>query len=110
MKIVPHGNRIVVRRAEPPKTTEGGLHIPDVARDGRETPREVEMEPHRGEVITVGAGEWTVTAEGRMHLQPIPLKPGEVVVWQKYSGQIVTLGSERFYILSYDEILGTLEP
>ena len=95
MKIRPLQDRVVVRRTEEETTTAGGIVIPDSAAE----------KPAQGEVVAVGPGRRN---EDGSH-QPMDLKPGDVVVFGKYSSNTVNVGDEELLILSEGEIYGVIE-
>ena len=95
MKIRPLQDRVVVRRTEEETTTAGGIVIPDSAAE----------KPAQGEVIAVGPGRRM--DDGKT--QPIDVKPGDVVVFGKYSSNTVKIGDEELLILSESEIYGVIE-
>jgi chaperonin GroES len=70
----------------------GGIIIPDTAKE----------KPQQGEVIAVGEGKFT--KDGRR--QPLDVKPGDRVLFGKYSGSEVIIDEEEYLIMREDEILG----
>ena len=94
-KLTPLHDRIVVRRIEEAETTRGGIIIPDSAKD----------KPQEGEVISVGKGK--SNEEGKVF--PLDVKPGDRVLFGKYSGTDIKIDGEDFLIMREEEILGILE-
>ena len=72
----PLGNRVLVQRLEQEETLKGGIILPDTAKKKQET----------GKVVAVGPG--IVSEDGK--LQPMPVKIGDSILMDKYSGQEVT--------------------
>ena len=95
MNIRPLHDRVVVRRIEEKETMQGGLYIPDSAKE----------KPQEGEVVAVGKGKrlenGTVT--------PLDVKVGDRILFGKYSGSEIKLDGEELLIMREDEVLGILE-
>lgn len=92
MDIRPLYDRIVVKRSdESEQTTAGGLIIPDSAKE----------KPQRGEVVAVGNGK--KTEEGKVI--PLDVKVGDKILFGKYSGSDIKIGSDEFLIMREDEVL-----
>ena len=91
----PLGNRVLVQRLEPQETMKGGIILPDSAKKKQETAKVVSIGP--GKRLDDGA------------ILPIPLKEGDVILMDKYSGQEVTIDDEEFVILKADDIIATIE-
>ncbi len=94
-KLTPLHDRIVVRRVEEAETTRGGIIIPDSAKD----------KPQEGEVISVGKGK--SNEEGKVF--PLDVKPGDRILFGKYSGTDIKIDGEDFLIMREEEVLGILE-
>ncbi|GAB4247957.1 MAG: co-chaperone GroES [Acidobacteriota bacterium] len=95
MKIKPLHDRVLVKRIEEEEEVRGGIVIPDTAKE----------KPQQGEVIAVGDGK---ILENGTKVQ-MSVKPGDRVLFGKYSGSEVKLGDEEYLIMREDEILGILE-
>ena len=95
MNIRPLHDRVVVRRIEEKETVQGGIIIPDTAKE----------KPQEGEVIAIGAGKRL--DDGK--LAPLDVKPGDRILFGKYSGSEIKLEGEEFLIIREDEILGVIE-
>jgi chaperonin GroES len=95
MNIRPLHDRVVVRRIEEKETVQGGIIIPDTAKE----------KPQEGEVIAIGAGKRL--DDGK--LVPLDVKPGDRILFGKYSGSEIKLEGEEFLIIREDEILGVIE-
>lgn len=91
----PLGNRVLVQRLEPQETMKGGIILPDSAKKKQETAR----------VVSVGSGKRLDDG----NVLPIPVKVGDVILMDKYSGQEVTIDDEEFMILKADDIIATIE-
>src|SRR5262245_50861750 len=95
MKFKPLHDRVVVRRVESEQKTKGGIIIPDTAQE----------KPMEGEVVSVGAG--ARGEDGK--LQPMGVKPGERVLFGKWSGTEVKLDGEELLIMKESDIMGVIE-
>jgi len=92
-KIVPLGDRVVVKRAEAESTTAGGIVLPDSAKD----------KPQRGEVVAIGDGH--VKNDGTK--VPLTVKEGDSVIFSSYAGDDITIGDEEYLLLRESDILAT---
>ncbi|HZS50216.1 MAG TPA: co-chaperone GroES [Bryobacterales bacterium] len=95
MKFRPLHDRVLVRRIEEAETVRGGIIIPDTAKE----------KPQEGEAIACGNGKLLDTGQ-RVALE---VKPGDRVLFGKYSGNEIKLDGEDFLILREDEILAILD-
>jgi chaperonin GroES len=95
MKIRPLQDRVIVTRVEEEEKTKGGIIIPDTAKE----------KPQEGKVVAVGKGK--VNDDGK--LTPLDVKPGDKILFGKYSGTEVKLNGEEYLIMREDDILGVLE-
>lgn len=93
--IRPLNDRIIAKRFEDNEQMRGGLYIPDTAKE----------KPQEGEVIAVGQGK---LLENGTRV-PMDVKPGDRVLFGKYSGTEVKLDGEEYLILREDDILGIVE-
>jgi chaperonin GroES len=91
----PLGNRVLVQRLEPQETMKGGIILPDSAKKKQETAK----------VVAIGSGK--SLEDGK--ILPIPVKIGDEILMDKYSGQEVTIDDEEFVILKADDIIATIE-
>jgi len=88
-------DRVLLRRLESEQKTAGGLHIPESAKE----------KPQKAKVIAVGQGRLTKQNE----LIPLTVKPGDVVLFGKYSGDEIKLDGEEHLILREQDILAIVE-
>ena len=93
--IKPLHDRVLVRRIEEGEQIRGGIIIPDTAKE----------KPQEGEVIAAGAGK--VKDDGTRNA--LDVKPGDRILFGKYSGSEVKLDGEEYLIMREDEILGIIE-
>jgi len=95
MKIRPLYDRIVVKRVEEKEQMQGGLYIPDTAKE----------KPQHGEVISVGKGK--SHDEGKVF--PLDVKAGDKILFGKYSGTEIKLDGEEYLIMREEEVLGIIK-
>ena len=95
MKIRPLQDRILVKRIDEEAKTKGGIIIPDTAKE----------KPQEGKVVAVGKGK--VTEDGK--LQPLDVKKGDRVLFNKYSGTEVNVDGEEHLIIREEDILAICE-
>jgi chaperonin GroES len=94
MNIRPLYDRIVVKRIEEKETIQGGIIIPDSAKE----------KPQEGEVIAVGQGKRLENGK----VVPLDVKPGDRILFGKYSGSEIKLDGNEYVIMREDEVLGIL--
>jgi len=94
VKIAPLHDRVVVRRLDENEIAKGGIIIPDTAKE----------KPQEGEVIAAGAGR--IDEKGKRI--PLDVKPGDRILFGKYTGNDITLNNEQLMILREEDILATL--
>jgi len=95
MKIRPLYDRIVVKRIEQQEQMQGGLYIPDSAKE----------KPQEGEVVAVGKGKRL--EDGKV--VPLDVQVGDHILFGKYSGSDIKFGTDEYLIMREDEVLGILE-
>jgi chaperonin GroES len=95
MDLTPIGDRIIVRREASEEKTAGGILLPDNARE----------KPQRGKVIAAGPGKLT-DAGNRVALS---VKVGDEVLFGKYAGSDIKLGSEELKIMRESDLLAKVE-
>jgi chaperonin GroES len=93
VNITPLHDRVLVRRLEEKETVKGGIIIPDLAKE----------KPQEGEVIAVGNGR-----REKGELIPLDVKPGDRILFGKYSGNDITIDDEEYMIMKEDEILAKI--
>jgi chaperonin GroES len=95
MNIRPLQDRILVKRIEEEEKTEGGIIIPDTAKE----------KPVEGKVIAVGKGK--VSEDGKV--MPLDVKKGNRILFGKYAGTEVKIEGEEHLIMREDDVLGVIE-
>jgi chaperonin GroES len=96
MGLRPLHDRILVKRLEEgEEKSEGGIIIPDTAKE----------KPQQAKVLAVGDGR--ITEDGKV--QPIDVKSGDTVVFSKYAGTEVKIDGEELLVIREDDVLGVVE-
>ena len=96
MKFRPLHDRVVVRRLSEDEKTAGGIIIPDTAKE----------KPMEGEVVSVGPG---ARDEKTGHVHALDVRPGDRVLFGKWSGTEVKVGGEELLIMRESDIMGVIE-
>src|SRR4029078_4257843 len=95
MKFRPLHDRVVVKRIDAEEKTAGGIIIPDTAKE----------KPQQGEVVSVGPGRRDEAGK----LIPIDVKPGDRVLFGKWSGTEVKLDGVEYLIMKESDIMGVID-
>ena len=93
-KIVPIGDRVVLKRVAAEETTKGGIILPDTAKE----------KPREGVILALGTGR--LMKDGKR--APFSVKVNDRVLFSSYAGTEVKVEGDEFVILSEDEILGVI--
>lgn len=91
----PLGNRVLLRRLAAEETLKGGIILPDNAKKKQE----------HAEVIAIGTGKKDKNGQ----LIPIPVKIGDIVLIEKYTGQEINLDGDDFVIARGDDLIAIIE-
>jgi chaperonin GroES len=95
MNVRPLHDRILVQRLDEGEQHVGGIIIPDSAKE----------KPQQGKVIAAGNGK--VRDDGdRVKLD---VKPGDTILFGKYSGQEIKLDGMEYLIMREEEVLAAIE-
>ena len=92
MKLRPLHDRVIVKRLEEERQSAGGIVIPDTAAE----------KPSMGEVVAVGPGKTDDSGK----LIQMGVKPGNKVLFGKYSGQEFRMDNEELLHMREDDIIG----
>lgn len=90
MKLVPLGDRVVLKQLEAEETTASGIVLPGNAQE----------KPQQAEVIAVGPGGVVDGKEVKMQVSV-----GDKVIYSKYAGTEVKLGDEEFIVVRQNDIV-----
>lgn len=95
MKFRPLHDRVLIRRVESNTKTQGGIIIPDTAKE----------KPSEGEVIAVGSG----VRDENGKLAPLDVQTGDLVLFSKWSGTEVSIDGEDLLVVKESDIMGVVE-
>ena len=93
-KITPLNDRILVKRLEAVDTTEGGIVLPDAAKE----------KPREGEVVSVGAGRLLESGERA----PMQINVKDRVIFGSYAGTEIKFDGAELLITSEDDVLAVI--
>ena len=91
MDLKPLGDRLIVEVLEEEMTTASGIVLPDTAKE----------KPQRGRVLAVGPGP---RDEDGKHIT-MELEEGDEIIFSKYGGTEIKLGTEDYLILRESDVL-----
>ena len=94
MKLVPLGDRVVLKQLVAEETTKSGIVLPGQAKE----------KPQQAEVIAVGPGGVIDGKEVTMQV-----KTGDKVIFSKYAGTEVKLEDEEYIVVKQNDILAIVE-
>ncbi|GAA6623943.1 co-chaperone GroES [Scytonema sp. NUACC26] len=89
--VKPLGDRVFIKVSESEEKTTGGILLPDSAKE----------KPQVGEIVAVGPGK--LNDNGTR--QAIDIAVGDKVLYSKYAGTDIKLGTEEYVLLSEKDIL-----
>jgi len=95
MKVRPMHDRLLVARIEQGEVRQGGIIIPDTAKE----------KPQEGRVVAAGTGK--VTEEGKR--LALDVKAGDRILFGKYSGSEVKVDDKEYLILREEDVLAILD-
>lgn len=91
LKLKPVGDRVIAQRIGSVEKTKSGLYVPDAAQE----------KPQEGKVIAVGSGRMLKNGK----TVPPSVKPGDRIIFGKYSGSEIKVDDKEYVFLSEDDIL-----
>ena len=94
MKLVPLGDRVVLKQLVAEETTKSGIVLPGQAQE----------KPQQAEVVAVGPGGMVDGKEVTMQV-----KAGDKVIYSKYAGTEVKLDGEEYIIVKQNDILAVVK-
>ena len=94
LKIVPLGDKVLVKRMEAETKTAGGIVLPDTAKE----------KPKEGKVVSVGDGKMLENGK-RATFQ---VKPGDKILFASYAGTEIKIEGEEYLIMPEEDILAIL--
>ena len=90
MKLVPLGDKVVLKQLLEEETTKSGIVLPGQAKE----------KPQQAEVIAVGPGGMVDGKEVAMQV-----KVGDKVIYSKYAGTEVKLGDDEYIVVKQNDIV-----
>lgn len=94
MKLVPLGDRVILKQLVAEEMTKSGIVLPGQAKE----------KPQQAEVVAVGPGGNVDGKEVTMLV-----KSGDKVIYSKYSGTEVKLGDDEYIVVRQSDILAIVE-
>ena len=94
MKIKPLSDRVVIKPAPADEKVQGGIIIPDTAKE----------KPQKGEIVAIGPGK---VSDAGQTIAP-SVKVGDTVLYGKYSGTEVTIDGDEYLIVRESDILAVI--
>ena len=94
LKLRPVGDRVIAQRLGSAEKTKSGLYLPDNAQE----------KPREGKVIAVGSGRMLKSGK----VVPLAVKPGERIIFGKYSGSEIKVDDKEYVFLNEDDILAII--
>ncbi len=95
IQLRPLKDRVLVRRLKAEEKLKGGILLPDTAKKKQE----------QAEVIAIGTGKKDTSG----NTIPLPVKVGDIILMDKYSGQEIQLDDEEYIIVRADDIVAIVE-
>lgn len=93
MNVKPLADRVLIRPLEAEERTQGGIVLPDTAKE----------KPQKGEIVEVGPGRFE---DGKR--VPMEVAKGQKVLYGKYSGTEVKINGDEYMIMRESDILAIL--
>ncbi len=94
MKLVPLGDRVVLKQLVAEETTKSGIVLPGQSKE----------KPQQAEVVAVGPGGVVDGKEIKMEV-----KAGDKVIYSKYAGTEVKLDDEEYIVVKQNDILAVIQ-
>src|SRR5437867_10395198 len=91
MDLQPLGDRLIAEALEEEETTSSGIVLPDTAKE----------KPQRGRVLAVGPG----SRDESGNYIALDLAEGDEIIFSKYGGTEIRLGTEDYLILRESDVL-----
>jgi len=94
MKIKPLEDRVVVKAQEAEEVSNGGIILPDTAKE----------KPQQGEIVATGPGKTSDSGS----LIKLTVKKGDAILYGKYSGTEITVDGKEYLIMRESDILAIM--
>lgn len=95
ISLKPLGNRVIIEPSEAEEVTAGGIVLPDTAKE----------KPQKGTILAAGPGERDDDGD----YIALDVKPGDVVLYAKYSGTEIKVDGKKLLILRESDLLAIVE-
>jgi chaperonin GroES len=95
MNFRPLHDRVLVQRIEQDETSKGGIIIPETAKE----------KPQEGRVIATGSG----ARDDNGNVVPLDVSEGDHILFNKWSGNEITIDGEEYLVMNESDILGIIE-
>ena len=95
MKLRPLDEGVVIKQVEAQEKTEGGIFLPDTAKE----------KPQMGTVVATGPGK--VRDDGKR--DKMTVKKNDQVIYPKYIGNDIEIEGDKYVILKESDLLGIVE-
>jgi len=95
VRLKPLGDRVLVKALDKKDEIRSGIIIPETAKE----------KPQEGEIIAAGKGK--IGEDGK--IIPMDVKPGDKILYGKYSGTEVKIEGQEYLIMHQEDILGIIE-
>ena len=94
MRLVPLGDRVVLKQVVAEETTKSGIVLPGQTKE----------KPQQAEVVAVGPGGVVDVKEVEMLVSV-----GDMVIFEKYAGTEVELDGEKYLVVKQNDILAIIK-
>ena len=88
MKLVPLGDRLVIKQVVAEETTKSGIVLPGQAKE----------KPQEATVVAVGKG-----------VESDVINEGDTVIYSKYAGNAIKVDDEEYIIVKEEDVLAILK-
>ncbi len=95
MKIRPLDDRVVVKVLDAEEKTDGGIVLPDTAKE----------KPSRGQVVAIGVGRLLESGDRA----PMSVSKGDTVLFGRYSGNEIKISGKEHNVMRETEVLAIIE-
>ena len=94
MKLVPIGDKVIVKRLEAEQTTAGGIVLPDAAKE----------KPQKGTVLAMGEGK-LLDDGSRAAFQ---VAEGDIVLFASYAGTEIKIEGQEYILMDESDVLAVI--
>jgi chaperonin GroES len=95
IKLEPTAGYILLEPVEAEQKTASGIYLPETASE----------KPLQGKVLAIGPAE--ITEKGAKKVSPV--KVGDKVIYKKWGGNEVKVGSKEYLFAKFDDILAIVK-